>query len=840
MDHRLSTALLLFAWCVLILPCRAEPLINHDPEKRQLVLANEAGLRLRLSYGERCTIDELTVAGREVIRPGSGTASGLKIGDRWFTSQDSIWSPVVHVSSNTVNMTGIAFGNTHIPVSETWHFTVRPDAVVWRIDREYESSGTAEDVSLPKFEFENMSTWTGALLGHGGVAWGKLFDAPNASYGVHNGNLTFWHKNHDRCLRVRASSPSGGKVAVRFSREPSGAFSCNFSVSDNELSTRHGLSRFRSDRHDIWAPFEAARGRVSVEITLSAPRYGEAYDRGTLAGVDGGAIREICHTIARIGAIDELIIGSNGYYSGYAVLHEPWLAQLGLAIADPEYHRAFGETLEFQRQHAIGPDGRVKSRWAGQRGDEIPGTYDPFGFYECQWGWLMDSQTSWVINVAEQFDFTGDLPWLQRQKAAVRTALEYLLRRDGDADGLVEMMTDSHRDAKGSDWIDVVWAAHENALVNAQLFWGLSRWADLEELLGERVQAETYRRAANKLKAQFNQSTADGGFWDASAQCYAYWREKDGSIHGTNLVVPVQFSAIGYGLCDDPGRRGALLDGMEERMRAEGLFFWPLCFTSFAKEEGHPQVNWPFPQYENGDIFLAWGELGTRAYARHQPAIALKYVKNVLAQYNKDGLSFQRYRRLSQTGAGDDILGNNCSVVVGLYRNIYGVQPKHDRLYLEPHITPELNGTQFTYRLRGQDYRISLNEGDYAVAVDKFTVRSRQPFAIASDGRAHRYFNRQEGAPALTVIPATADAVRLTIHSWPELGHGARAWSQSGLQPGTAVGHVISGLTPSSSYQLKTAGQPSRRLQSGAAGQITFEVKVPPSGTHNLELEPTQ
>ena len=44
-------------------------------------------------------------------------------------------------------------------------------------------------------------------------------------------------------------------------------------------------------------------------------------------------------------------------------------------------------------------------------------------------------------------------------------------------------------------------------------------------------------------------------------------------------------------------------------MRKERLFFWPACIYSYKKDEGHDQVNWPFPAYENGDIFLAWGEV---------------------------------------------------------------------------------------------------------------------------------------------------------------------------------------------------------------------------------------
>jgi hypothetical protein len=68
------------------------------------------------------------------------------------------------------------------------------------------------------------------------------------------------------------------------------------------------------------------------------------------------------------GAVDERLHGSNGYYSDVAVLHEPWIAQLGLALDDAAYFRAYADTLDFQREHALAPDGRVKSRWAGTPG----------------------------------------------------------------------------------------------------------------------------------------------------------------------------------------------------------------------------------------------------------------------------------------------------------------------------------------------------------------------------------------------------------------------------------------------------------------------------------------
>ena len=126
-------------------------------------------------------------------------------------------------------------------------------------------------------------------------------------------------------------------------------------------------------------------------------------------------------------------------------------------------------------------------------------------------------------------------------------------------------------------------------------------------------------------------------------------------------------------------------------MQKENLFFWPLCMYSYNKGEGN-DWQFPFPNYENGDIFLSWGSVAVKAYASYKPELALKYVKNVLAQYAKDGLAFQRYGRVKQDGLGDDILSGNSLSVVGLYQAIYGINPLYNRFYLDPHITEELCG----------------------------------------------------------------------------------------------------------------------------------------------------
>ena len=321
-----------------------------------------------------------------------------------------------------------------------------------------------------------------------------------------------------------------------------------------------------------------------------------------------------------------------------------------------------------------------------------------------------------------------------------------------------------------------------------------------------------------------NSSTARHGrsVWDPQNQWYVYWRDKDGSIHGNNLVAPVNFAAIGYGLCEDTGRREAILGRVEAEMQKEKLFYWPLSFFPYQPGEGQA-VNFPLPKYENGDIFLSWGELAVRAYAKFNPEIAVKYVKNVLEKYETDGLSYQRYERQSQRGSGEDILAGNCMPVVGLYRDIYGIQPKHDRLYLEPHLTAELSGTRLRYQLRNQVYRIDLNEGASRMAVDDFAVCAADSFGLNVQGDTAEFFPGGQNTPALAVIRSRRAPVELEIEAWPTSPTGARKWSESCSGRGITARHLVSGLQQHALYDLRCEGRRLGSFEANAAGRIEFK-----------------
>ncbi|QEH41780.1 hypothetical protein [Chitinophaga sp. XS-30] len=446
-------------------------------------------------------------------------------------------------------------------------------------------------------------------------------------------------------------------------------------------------------------------------------------------------------------------------------------------------------------------DGRVLSRWHDVPGDEIPGTYNrETGYYEAKWGYTIDSQTGYVINTAGQFDLTGDLNWLRSHQQSCERALDWLIRRDTDDNGIFEMMNGHISEQKASDWLDIVWAGFENAFVNAQLYEALNQWAGCELVLGDTGKAARYQQVARRLKDAFNKPVDEGGFWSPAKKQYVYWRDNDGTIRGDNLVTPVNFAAIAFGLCDDPERIATILGHIEQRMIAESLFHWPLCFDSFRQEEVHSN-NWPFPTYENGDIFPTWGYLGIRSYVRYNNALAMKYISNILVQYRKDGLSAQRYTRVGQTGVGTDILAGSSTTVTALYSDIYGIRPKWNRMGLEPNMVPALNGTQFSYTLRDTVYTFTLSVDDYRMKTAGFSVKSSNAFGAGKSGNDLVFFPGNREDSKLVCYAGANEFINLEVNYWEA---GGCKWT---VRSANNRGFRVYGLKPGARYQLMVNGQ---------------------------------
>lgn len=732
------------------------------------VAAKDISLSLTLEGG--CRIAALTVGGRQILDPRDGIATAFRLAGLPTTTSSLALqgTPQISQQGGATVVSGIRYANPQSSISETWRFTAAGETITWTIERDVASSVTLAELASPRLVLRDATVFDTALLDNGGSAWFKLLDATPSALGQNIRQATYWKRGEPWCLAVAADSP-GGQVASRFAREADGRISQTVYAAPappvfKYQPGRNGqpginLTRFLRRRMDVFAPAALPAGRQVVTIRFTARKAEELYGRGRFTFAPPEVLTTIANTIARVGVIDRNLMGGNNFHTGYICLHEQYIADLGLFIDDPEYFEAYRHALDYYRDHALQPDGRVKSRF-----DYMPGDgsgFDKNGFYECRWGFLLDSQPDFVINVCSLFDVNGDRAWLATHKTGCEKALNYLLARDTDGNGLVKMQNSTRLEKKSSDWIDIIFASYENAFVNAELYHALRQWSHCEELLGDAAQAGAYASAADKLKARFNLDIGQGGFWDPAKECYIYWREKDGSIHGDNTVIPVNFMAIAYGLCEDPARTAIILDHIEKQTAAEKLFFWPICLTSFQYDEVSHTASreWPFPGYENGDLFLSWGGYGVEAYAGYKPELALKYVRQMIGQYEKDGLAFQRYLRTNQRGAGDDILSGNALTFTGLYHGILGIQPKYNRLYLNPHVTKDVEGSEVVYRLRGREFRIAYGPEGTTVKAGNATVTGRGDFGlwVADDGTL-QVFTHDAETPALVQRPAAPGA----------------------------------------------------------------------------------
>ncbi|WP_164849989.1 alpha-L-rhamnosidase-related protein [Mucilaginibacter limnophilus] len=794
--------------------------INRATKTITIRLPNKT-LAILIDYSHGCVIKQLNIKGKNTLS-ASGIYTGIKTHQNSFTSAMQINVVKVAENANGVTLSGINYGDDAVEIKETWSFNIKGDRIIWNINRTYKNKTVLDDMAFPVWNFHDLSVWKGGILDNGGMVWCKYLKQVNDTYGVHTGGITLWNAETGNGLRIIPVIDNKSHIASKYSHTEKGEFTCTQLITDTQLQQRYNLSRFVNGKADVFAPFEVEKTTVNVSYELQYIYYFKEYSRGTLPGIDAAAVRELMNTTGRYGVVDNNIIGANGWLTNWKCLHEPFFAQIGMALNDKNYVHNMAATLDQERDLAMLPDGRVLSRWHNAPGDEIPGTYNlKTGYYEAMWGYTIDSQPDYVINTSEQFDLSGDIKWLRSHQKSCEKALDWLIKRDANNNGIFEMMNNNIAENKASDWLDIVWASYENAFVNAQMYEALTLWANCEKILGDEQKAAHYTDIAARLKTAFNKPVEEGGFWSANKKQYVYWRDNDGTVHGNNLVTPVNFAAIAFALCDNPERIKLILDQIEQRSVQENLFHWPLCFDSFTREEVSGG-NWPFPKYENGDIFPTWGYLGIRAYTHYDKAIALKYINALLKQYEKDGLSSQRYSRQTQTGLGDDILAGICTSITALYRDIYGLRPKWNRMGIEPNMSKVLNGTQFLYTLRDTVYKLQISVNNYTMSTTGFSVKSKQAFGASKTRNTLTFYPDNSEVKMLQITATSARRIDMEVDAWHANVFSFIITSANKYQ------FDIKGLQPNTSYRVRMNNivQP---LKTDANGILSFrkECKKP-------------
>jgi hypothetical protein len=401
---------------------------------KEIKIANSK-ISMVLVYGEKASITSLVVNGQKVISTADGIFTSVNFGSSTYSSLHLNGFAKLSKTGHIIKLSGINYGDKGRTINETWIFTVTDKTIKWAIERTTNKPLNVAETASPVFNFDSINTWEGAYQGYGGLAWFYLFNEKLCTYGIHTRSSSFWNSKTNNGLNVTVDAP-GNNVGMKYTRANDDRLTYTVSVADKELQLKMDSGtnrrRFIRGRTDVWAPFTVNAGKVRTNITLSYFDFTDKYGRGKFKGIDGDKVSAVLNTIARIGVIDSLHVGGNSWHTPYGpiCLHEQYIAQLGLGINDPNYLKGYESTLNYYCEHAIKPDGRVYPRWAYNNEDAMPGQFNKEGFYEAQWGFLLDSNPDLVTNIAELYSMTGNTTWVKDHQSDCEKALDWIIKRD--------------------------------------------------------------------------------------------------------------------------------------------------------------------------------------------------------------------------------------------------------------------------------------------------------------------------------------------------------------------------------------------------------------------------
>ena len=126
---------------------------------------------------------------------------------------------------------------------------------------------------------------------------------------------------------------------------------------------------------------------------------------------------------------------------------------------------------------------------------------------------------------------------------------------------------------------------------------------------------------------------------------------------------------------------------------------------------------------------------------------------------------------------------------------------------------------------------------DYAVTVDKFTVRERKPFAAAAKNNTLTYYCGSRKTASLTIVRTADEPVEIRVENWPADGNGARKWTEVCSAAAFEIQHTVSDCPPDKSWKLFRDGAFSESLRSDADGRLSFTQNGEGSAPVRFELQ---
>ena len=225
-------------------------------------------------------------------------------------------------------------------------------------------------------------------------------------------------------------------------------------------------------------------------------------------------------------------------------------------------------TTEYWLREKMKPDGEIICYW------------DKAGF--------LDANAGPVIAAWDYVEVTGDRDWLAGVIDPLEKAMNFLVERDINHDGIIEAiqpgtpgaLIEPHRSCA---WWDALNCGHQDAYTNAIIYRAFCCIADLEAQLGRSAEAHRYAERARWLRGAYYET-----FFHSETGCLMWWRDADGGVH--DFWSPTTNGlAIDYGLVPEASAKN-IVDVINSKMQEVG-------FTRF--DLGVPPMLVPVPRGDN-------------------------------------------------------------------------------------------------------------------------------------------------------------------------------------------------------------------------------------------------
>ncbi len=256
----------------------------------------------------------------------------------------------------------------------------------------------------------------------------------------------------------------------------------------------------------------------------------------------------LTHLLANNALSDPAAISLMYYSEPMLFWHEP---VPGISVLPLLRH-----SLDYYLKHQVEFDGRVNAVF--ERGFEL---------------YLVSCPT--LITAAWHYwTLTHDDAWLKGHIATLHRIGAFLVRRDGDHDGIVESFRCGNawtlrEPDRGDIWFEAMNFGHKNAYVNAYIYPAWLRLAEMLEAAGQPGGAEFFRRRAEKLRVAYVEK-----FLSPTNGWFVSWISEDGEVHDYCHTF-VNGMAVAFGIVP-PEQGKEILQRVASKAHESGFKNWHL------------------------------------------------------------------------------------------------------------------------------------------------------------------------------------------------------------------------------------------------------------------------